>query len=93
MVDPKVDGGPRPQKQRQPVHGGKQERVLPAAGEFVRAARLYNEMGAHFSEAWALLLAAEHGDLVQLEGARSFFARLDAKPFLARCDALLAASA
>jgi class 3 adenylate cyclase len=64
-----------------------------AAGDFARAADLYDEIGAHLSAAWARLLAAERGDLSQLDPARSFFARLGAAPFLARCDAVLAASA
>jgi class 3 adenylate cyclase len=64
-----------------------------AMGEFVRAAGLYEEIGTRFSEAWARLLAAERGDLTQLEHARAFFASYGAAPFLARCDAVLAASA
>jgi hypothetical protein len=64
-----------------------------AQGDLVRAAALYDEIGALFSEAWARLLAAERGDLAQLEPARAFFANLGAAPFLARCDAVMAASA
>ena len=64
-----------------------------ARGELVRAAEMYEEIGANVRAAWARLLAAERGDLSQLEPARAFFAELDAKPFLARCDAVLAASA
>jgi hypothetical protein len=44
-------------------------------------------------EAWARLLAAERGDLSQLEPARAYFAAEQAAPFLRRCDAVLAASA
>jgi len=64
-----------------------------AEGDFVRAAEIYEEIGALFAQAWARLLAAERGDFAQLEPARAFFATLEAKPFLARCDAVLAASA
>jgi hypothetical protein len=64
-----------------------------ARGDFVRAADMYEEIGANVSAAWARLLAAERGDLSQLEPARAFFEKLDAKPFLERCDAVLAASA
>ena len=62
-------------------------------GDLVGAADLYHEIGALFSEAWARLLAAEHGDLSQLEAARTFFTGVGAKPFVERCDAVLAASA
>ena len=54
---------------------------------------MYDEIGALLSAAWARLLAAERGDLAQLEPARAFFANLGAAPFLARCDAALSASA
>jgi class 3 adenylate cyclase len=64
-----------------------------ASGEFVAAAEAYAAIGARFMEAWARLLAAERGDLAQLELARAFFTAAGAKPFLARCDAVLAASA
>jgi class 3 adenylate cyclase len=64
-----------------------------AEGDFAHAAAVYDEIGAYLSAAWARLLAAERGDLAQLDRARSFFAGLDAAPFLARCDAVLAASA
>jgi class 3 adenylate cyclase/tetratricopeptide (TPR) repeat protein len=62
-------------------------------GDLVRAAELYEEIGALFSAAWSRLLAAERGDLAQLEVGRAFFAGYGAVPFLARCDAVLAASA
>jgi hypothetical protein len=64
-----------------------------AAGEFARAADLYGAIGARFHEAWARLLAAEHGEHAQLESARAFFARQGATPYLRRCEALLPASA
>jgi len=64
-----------------------------AAGDLVRAAEVYGEIGAAFAEAWARLLAAERGDLSQLEAARAFFVDYGATPFVARCEAVLAASA
>jgi class 3 adenylate cyclase/tetratricopeptide (TPR) repeat protein len=57
------------------------------------AARVYEEVGARFAEGWARLLAAERGDLSQLEPARAYFESQDAEPFLRRCEAVLAASA
>jgi len=71
------------------VHGG----TAAAEGEFVRAADIYARIGANFLEAWARLIAAERGDLSQLEPARAFFVRAGAMPFGARCEAVLAASA
>ncbi|HZC31313.1 MAG TPA: hypothetical protein VE261_07310, partial [Gaiellaceae bacterium] len=62
-------------------------------GDLVRAAEIYGEIGARFSEAWARLVAAERGDLSQLERAREFFVGYGAQPFIERCDAVLAASA
>jgi hypothetical protein len=50
-------------------------------------------VGAAFPEAWARLLAAERGDLSQLEPAREFFTAEAATPFIRRCEAVLAASA
>jgi tetratricopeptide (TPR) repeat protein len=64
-----------------------------AAGDLPGAAEIYREMGAYMLEAWARLLAAERGDLSQLEPARAYFAAEQAAPFLRRCDAVLAASA
>jgi len=64
-----------------------------ARHDFVRAADLYEDIGAGFSQAWARLLAAEHGDLSQLEAARTFFTSIGAAPFLRRCEAVLATSA
>ncbi len=64
-----------------------------ADGDFAHAADLYDKIGAYLSAAWARLLAAERGDLTQLEPAREFFESLGAAPFLARCDAVMAASA
>ena len=64
-----------------------------AEGDLARAADIYDDLGAFPRAAWARLLAAERGDLAQLERARAIFANLGAAPFLARCDAVLAASA
>jgi class 3 adenylate cyclase/tetratricopeptide (TPR) repeat protein len=64
-----------------------------ARRDFVRAADLYDQIGAGLSQAWARLLAAEHGDLSQLEAAKTFFTTIGATPFLRRCEAVLAASA
>jgi class 3 adenylate cyclase len=64
-----------------------------ARGDLVRAAELYGEIGAVLSEGWARLIAAERGDLAQLEPARALFASFGAEPFLARCDAVITASA
>jgi hypothetical protein len=64
-----------------------------AEGDLASAAELYDEIGALLTGAWARLLAAERGDLSQLERARTFFDARGAVPYLARCDAVLAASA
>jgi class 3 adenylate cyclase/tetratricopeptide (TPR) repeat protein len=63
------------------------------AGEPARAAETYAEIGGRLYEAWARLLAAELGDLGQLERARAYFAEEGATLFLRRCDAILPASA
>jgi class 3 adenylate cyclase/tetratricopeptide (TPR) repeat protein len=62
-------------------------------GDYLAAAAAYEAIGAHFLEAWARLLAAERGELAQLEPARALFARTGAVPFLRRCEAVLSASA
>jgi class 3 adenylate cyclase len=67
--------------------------LAAARGDLIAAAEMYATIGARFAEAWARLLAAERGDLAQLEPARAVFAEVGAEPFLARCDAVLAASA
>ena len=64
-----------------------------AAGRPAEAADTYAGIGAELAEGWARLLAAERGDLSQLEPARAYFAREGASLFLRRCDALLPASA
>jgi hypothetical protein len=57
------------------------------------AAAIYAEIGGRLHEGWARLLAAERGDLAQLEPARAYFAEEGATLFLRRCDAILPASA
>src|SRR5579862_1145764 len=64
-----------------------------AAGRFVDAANAFGAAEVGFAEAWARLLAAERGDLSQLEPARALFATERAAPFLRRCEDVLAASA
>jgi len=56
---------------------------------------VYGQIGSQFVEAWSRLLAAEAGDdpMGQLSKATAYFRRVDAKPYLRRCDELLAASA
>jgi class 3 adenylate cyclase len=67
--------------------------MAAAAGDLVGAAEIYRAMGVCFLEAWARLIAAERGDLSQLEPARAFFAAEGAMPFLRRCETILSASA
>ena len=67
--------------------------VAAASGDLARAADNYDDIGARFFAAWARLMAAERGDLSQLERARAIFAAESAVPFLLRCEAVLAASA
>ena len=67
--------------------------VAVATGDFAGAADRFSEIGARFSEAWARLLAAERGDLSQLEPARAYFTSYGAEPWIKRCQAVLAASA
>jgi len=70
--------------------------IAAAQGDLVAAADGYERIGSKFVEAWARLLAAEAGcpepDL-QLGRAHAYFERVDATPYLRRCQALLAASA
>ncbi len=67
--------------------------VAVSDAEYGRAADIYGGIGARFLEAWARLLAAEGGDLAQLEAARSYFEPQRATPFVRRCEAVRAASA
>jgi class 3 adenylate cyclase len=64
-----------------------------AGGDLVRAAEIYGGMGAHFAEAWAGLLAAEHGDASRLDSALAYFEEQRATPYVQRCRALMQASA
>ena len=64
-----------------------------ARGHLVEAAEAFAAIGMRFGEAWVRLIAAERGDLSQLEPSRAFFAAERAAPFLRRCEAVLAASA
>jgi predicted ATPase/class 3 adenylate cyclase len=77
------------------AHTGEWKRAAIAivSGDFGEAAAVYAAMGTRFFEAWARLLAAEHGETGQLEAARAYFAAEHALPFLQRCEALLSASA
>ena len=63
------------------------------AGDFAAAAELYGRIGAAFVEAWAGLLAAEHGDTAHLDAALAYFEAQRATPYAERCRALLQASA
>jgi len=67
--------------------------MAAATGDLAGAAEIYRGMGMSFLEAWARLIAADRGDLTQLEPARAFFAEVGATPFVRRCEAVLAASA
>ncbi|MGH3054631.1 MAG: hypothetical protein ACRDL7_06590, partial [Gaiellaceae bacterium] len=64
-----------------------------ASGDFVGASEIYSRIGARFEEAWAALLAAEHGDASRLEAALAYFEEQRATPYVQRCRALLQASA
>src|SRR5207247_1473431 len=55
-------------------------------GDLVRAAEVYGGMGARFVEAWARLLAAERGELGQLEQAHAYFVSQGARPYIERCE-------
>jgi class 3 adenylate cyclase/tetratricopeptide (TPR) repeat protein len=64
-----------------------------AAGDLIGASRLYERIGARFSEAWAALLAAEAGDASRLDAALAYFEEQRATPFAERCRARMSASA
>jgi tetratricopeptide (TPR) repeat protein len=66
---------------------------LAAAGDLAGASAVYAEIGARFPEAWAALLAAEHGDTSRLDAALAYFEEQGATPYVQRCRALLQASA
>jgi hypothetical protein len=57
------------------------------------ACEIYHSIGARFMEAWAGLLAAEHGDTSRLDTALAYFEEQQATPYVQRCRALLQASA
>jgi tetratricopeptide (TPR) repeat protein len=80
----------RPQHRANPWHQG--ARAI-ATSDFARAAEVYGAMGARYLEAWAALLAAEHGERVDLGSARAYFEHVGAVPYLRRCEAALLASA
>ncbi len=62
-------------------------------GDLGRAAELYGLIGARFMEAWAGLLAAEHGDASRRDAALTYFEEQQATPYAERCRALVRASA
>jgi class 3 adenylate cyclase/tetratricopeptide (TPR) repeat protein len=64
-----------------------------ASGDFVRASEIYGSFGARLGEAWAALLAAEHGDASRLDAALAYFEEQQATPYVERCRALMQASA
>jgi class 3 adenylate cyclase/tetratricopeptide (TPR) repeat protein len=64
-----------------------------AEGDLLRASEIYGRIGARFPEAWAALLAAEHGDASRLEAALAYFEEQRATPYASRCRALMQASA
>ena len=53
------------------------------------ACEIYHSIGARFMEAWAGLLAAEHGDTSRLDTALAYFEEQQATPYVQRCRALL----
>jgi len=63
------------------------------AGDLEAAAELYGRIGAAFVEAWAGLLAAEHGEASRLDAALAYFDGQRAMPYVERCRALMQASA
>ena len=65
------------------------------AGRLAEAAHIYTRIGSRFVAAWALLLAAEQGDVGpgELAEATAHFQRVGATPYLRRIDALTLASA
>jgi class 3 adenylate cyclase/tetratricopeptide (TPR) repeat protein len=67
--------------------------LAAAGGDFARAAEIYGAMGARFHEAWATLLAVEHGAPLELGATHAYFEREGAVGFARRCAALHSASA
>jgi hypothetical protein len=70
-----------------------QAATAAVAGDFGTAADLYGRIGASFVEAWAGLLAAEHGDASRRDAALAYFEEQGATPYALRGRALLQASA
>jgi class 3 adenylate cyclase len=64
-----------------------------ASGDLVRASEIYGAFGSRFAAAWAGLLAAERGDTSRLDAALAYFEEQHATPYIARCRALMQASA
>jgi tetratricopeptide (TPR) repeat protein len=62
-------------------------------GDLGSAADLYGRIGARFMEAWAGLLAAEHGDASRRAATLAYFEEQQATPYAERCHALVQASA
>src|SRR5262249_57486869 len=80
-------GGPKPR------YAWGEAGAAAAAGDLLRASEIYGQIGARFAEAWAGLLAAEHGDTGRLDAALAYFEEQRATPYAERCRALLQASA
>ncbi|HJU37157.1 MAG TPA: AAA family ATPase [Gaiellaceae bacterium] len=76
-----------------PVYAWLEAAQLAASGNFLGASEVYGEMGARYAEAWAALLAAEHGETSRLDAALAYFEEQQATPYVQRCRALLQASA
>jgi class 3 adenylate cyclase/tetratricopeptide (TPR) repeat protein len=64
-----------------------------ASGDLAGAAEIYGRIGARYAEAWAGVLAAEHGDTSRLDAALAYFEEQRATPYVTRCRALMQASA
>jgi class 3 adenylate cyclase len=65
-----------------------QAATAAVAGDLGLAAELYGRIGARFMEAWAGLLAAEHGDASRRDAALAYFEEQQAAPYAKRCHAL-----
>jgi class 3 adenylate cyclase/tetratricopeptide (TPR) repeat protein len=76
-----------------PGHAWLEAGRAAASSDLVGAAEIYGRIGARFAEAWAGLLAAEHGDTSRLDPALAYFEEQRATPYAQRCRALMQASA
>jgi class 3 adenylate cyclase/tetratricopeptide (TPR) repeat protein len=76
-----------------PGHAWEQAGRAAASRDLLGACEIYHSIGARFMEAWAGLLAAEHGDTSRLDTALAYFEEQQATPYVQRCRALLQASA